>query len=109
AFLRANVEYLPLALFAPILVAAYILSGLKGVQMFHWYMLPVVPFYLLGIVASARAFSRRVGRRVGWVLGLGLIAWTGASLNLGQEARLAPWAPLGVNTVAEDAYSAAGR
>jgi hypothetical protein len=108
AYLSGHRMYLTLALFAPLLVGAYVAAGVRGVQMFHWYLVPLVPFYLIGIVGSLRAATARLARRGAWVAAPILFAWTLAGSNLADDPGLPAWAPLGATNAVERAYMSAG-
>src|SRR5581483_2147335 len=49
---------LPLLLFAPLYALAYTLAGLRGVRMFQWYLVPLVPSYALAVALGAAALAR---------------------------------------------------
>jgi hypothetical protein len=57
-------ETRPLLLFAPCLLAAYLLAALRGVMLFEWYAAPLVPFVLLLIGAAFRRLYPGVGYAV---------------------------------------------
>lgn len=108
-WLRRRPELWALVAFAPLLAAGYALAGLKGVRLFHWYVVPFVPFYLVGLVALLRATTTRAPRPLAALAASLLAAWLLFGLNLGREPHRAALAPLGASTVREDAYAAAGR
>jgi hypothetical protein len=65
-------------LFPSLYVAAYALAGLRGVRMFHWYLIPLVPFYVLVLAVGTQHLAERfrTHRRTASVLfGLLLMAW----------------------------------
>jgi len=99
----------PLAGFGPLLAAAYALAGLRGVPMFQWYLVPLVPFFLLWVVALLRWTTRRMPKPAALAAGAVLIGWTVLGLSLGRDAGHSALAPLGVSLAREDAYAAAGR
>lgn len=65
-----------LALFPIGYVLAYALAGLRGVRMFHWYLVPLVPFYCaaLGLAVERLAASRLLRGRA-WLAYGGLALW----------------------------------
>lgn len=108
-YLRGRPELLPLAGFAPALIALYVLAGLKGVQMFPWYLVPFVPFYLIAIVAAIRTIGIRVGR-LGFSVGASLLfIWTTLGMNLGYNPSQTAFTPLGVVMATENAYHEASK
>ncbi len=99
----------PLTVFAPALATAYAVSGLKGVPMFQWYLVPLLPFFTIGIVALMRCITRPLPRLATILTAMLLVGWTALGLNLGRDVQRGPLAPLGVNLVREDAYAEAAR
>jgi hypothetical protein len=65
---QRNLAWQPFAAFAVLYIAFYAVVGLRGVRLFPWYLVPLVPFYLL----VAAAGLSRVGRP--WLLAL-LVLW----------------------------------
>jgi hypothetical protein len=48
----------PLAFFPLLYAAAYAAAGLRGVRMFHWYVVPLIPFYCVALGLAAERLSR---------------------------------------------------
>jgi hypothetical protein len=65
---QRNLAWQPFAAFAVLYMAFYAVVGLRGVRLFPWYLVPLVPFYLL----VAAAGLSRLGRP--WLLAL-LVLW----------------------------------
>ncbi|MBI4495141.1 MAG: hypothetical protein HY690_20390 [Chloroflexi bacterium] len=67
---------LPLALFPVAYVVAYAAVGLRGVRMFHWYLVPLVPGYcvLLALAARRLGSARLLGGRA-WLAYAALALW----------------------------------
>jgi hypothetical protein len=64
-----QVAWQPFAGFAALYVAFYVMVGLRGVRLFPWYLVPIEPFYLLGLAAGlARlATAARLARQGAWL------------------------------------------
>ncbi len=108
-FVRRRPETLPAVAFAPALALAYAIAGFRNVMLFHWYLVPLVPFYLLGFTA----FLRLLTRHRAWLFRAGsailLMSWMALGLNLWRNPSQSPFRPLGTVLVREDAYIAAAQ
>jgi hypothetical protein len=65
-------------LFPTLYIVAYAVAGLRGVRMFHWYLVPLLPFYALILAGGSQGLARRVPGRpsaAGVLIGVVLIAW----------------------------------
>jgi hypothetical protein len=51
---RANPAAIPWVLFPLLYALAYAAAGARGVRMFHWYIVPLLPFYALLVAAGLR-------------------------------------------------------
>ena len=103
-FLRGKIELLPLVGFAPLLAGAYAVAGARNVHLFPWYLVPLVPFYLLAQVGIVQRVSHCLPRPVALCLGLGLACWMVSGLSLGREQGRSPLAPYGMTLVRERAF-----
>ncbi len=102
---------LPLLLFAPLYALAYALAGLRGVRMFHWYLVPLLPFYVLYLALGVGALVGRGGGRVPWAVPaafLLLALWNLAALGISRGQLDRPTYPVGLVLVREHAYLQAG-
>jgi hypothetical protein len=66
-----NPEARPVVLFAPCLVAAYLLASAHGVMLFGWYAAPLTPFVLLLVGAMFHRLNPGVG-----LAAIIVIVWT---------------------------------
>ena len=102
-YARGAPEALPLMAFAPLLAAAYILATLRGVQFFRWYVSPLVPFYIIGLVVFVAGLSKHWARPAKLVVVALLMAWF-VLPNLGRQAGAPLLLPRGVLLTREAAY-----
>lgn len=78
----------PFALFWALYVGAYVVAGLRGGRLWPWYLVPLVPAWVLVAQAAAHTASRGGGR---WLLALPLlwqlpaINWTAPFLANGAD------------------------
>jgi len=108
--LRARPELWVLSAFAPLLAASYVLAGLRNVELFDWYLVPLLPFYMLGAVLFARRITPRLPGYVAWLTAaVALSLWTALPMSLGQSADRGPFMPRGVATWREQAYAVAAQ
>jgi arabinofuranosyltransferase len=68
---RHGLAWQPFVGFAVLYSAFYALVGLRGVRLFPWYLVPLVPFYLLG---AAAGLTRLGGARAAW-LAAAVLVW----------------------------------
>jgi len=102
----------PRALVIPLLPAlfavAYSALGLRSGLMAEWYLVPLVPFWLIplitGLAAIADGARSAWTRRLVWVLPLTLLVLEISGLNLGRDPSLPASLPLNVWTEREDLY-----
>jgi hypothetical protein len=73
--------------FALLYVVFYAVVGLRGVRLFPWYLVPLVPFYLLG---AAAGLARLGHIRAPWLMLL-VLAWQVPAVDLPH----APLLPVG--------------
>jgi hypothetical protein len=76
-WLRASPPVAAWAWWLVLYVAAYALAGLRGVRMFHWYLVPLTPFYTLLLAQGVRALAERSEQRR-WLSGAAaslLVLW----------------------------------
>ncbi len=101
----------PLLLFAPIYALAYSLAGLRGVRLFHWYLTPLVPFYLLylavGLAAVAARLRLEPPRLAAAAFAL-VVVWDVAALGLSRGWLERPFYPVGLDLTREAVYGAIG-
>ncbi len=90
----------PFAAFVLAYVGAYSLAGLRDVRLFPWYLVPVVPFYLL---ASGTGLTSLGGRRAGWLVA-GLVLWQLPAIDWRQ-----PFLPTGFDLRREALYRQVGQ
>lgn len=90
--------------FAPLLVGAYALAGTRGVRLFPWYVVPLTPFYMLGIAATLRFLARHVSRHLATLAVAAFIAWTVYGLALSTRNGHVFVTPRGFTLAREDAY-----
>jgi hypothetical protein len=94
---RERLPWVPFAMFGALVITFYASIGLRGVRLFTWYAVPLIPLYLLLASAGLRALSRRT-----WLPAL-LLAWQVAAVDWHQ-----PFLPLGDNLVREQVYVQVG-
>jgi hypothetical protein len=100
---------LPAIWFGPLFILAYALSGLRGVPLCPWYMVPLAPFLLLGALSLARQVSHRGPLALQAGLIVLVTAWSLSGLSLGREPGQLPFRPLGITLAKEDALDAAAK
>ena len=98
---------LPLVAFAPALSLAYTLAAVRGMIVFHWYLAPLVPFYLLGFVALVRTSFARPSVR--YAVATILAIWMISGLNLGRDPEIGLLHPRGIDLAREQSYLEAGQ
>ncbi len=97
---RARVSqsmWLPFVLFGLGYVLFHSLAGLRGVRLFPWYLVPMVPLYLLAVAAALRRFPRMPTS----VPVLALLGW-----HLLATDWQHPFSARGVDLRREEAYAA---
>jgi hypothetical protein len=62
----------PFAAFGALYVAFYVVAGLRGVRLFPWYLVPLIPLYVLGAAAGLQRLRWRGSHELAAVL---LLAW----------------------------------
>jgi hypothetical protein len=87
------------AAFAGLLVAFYTFAGLRGARLFPWYLVPLVPFFVLAAAAGLAALG---GRRRWWLAAL-LVAWQLPAIDWRQ-----PLLPAGHELIREQVLLDAG-
>ena len=107
-YLRRSPEMVPLVAFAPILALTLVAEGLRSAHIFPWYLVPFVPFVLLGIVGVLHNVTAHLPK-VGIVAMAVFSLWSLLGLNLGRQSNLATLAPFRVNLAREQAYTQAGQ
>jgi hypothetical protein len=85
--------------FAVLYIALYALVGLRGVRLFPWYLVPLVPFFLLGAAAGLARLGRA---RAPW-LAAAVLVWQLPALDWQHAALLPAGASLWRETVLLDA------
>jgi hypothetical protein len=98
---RRHVAWQPFLAFAVVYAAFYALVGLRGVRLFPWYLVPVVPCYALG---AAAGLARLGGRRAPW-LAAGVLLWQLPAIDWLHD----PLLPSGDTFWRESALLEAGR
>jgi hypothetical protein len=79
--IRANPAAIPWVLFPLLYALAYAAAGARGVRMFHWYIVPLVPFYALLLAVGLRtATGNRRGPVLGWAAFVLVALWWTPSL-----------------------------
>jgi hypothetical protein len=94
---QQRVAWQPFAAFAILYLAFYMVVGLRGVRLFPWYMVPIVPFYVLAIAAGLARL------RAPW-LTAALVVWQLAAIDWHQ-----PLLPAGEDLAREQLYVSVGR
>lgn len=91
-----------------IFVATYSLLGLRGSLMAEWYLIPLIPFWLLGLMAGFGSIARPdvpVSRRIAGHSGaIVLLALALTALNWGRDRSRPLLLPLNVWRAREDLY-----
>jgi hypothetical protein len=113
---RRSVRDEPRALVFPmfplIFTAVYSLLGLRGDLMAEWYLVPLVPFWLiplfLGLASIAEGVHRASFRPLVWLLPGALLVAELSGFNLGRYPGVPFALPLNVWTEREDLYLQAG-
>jgi hypothetical protein len=86
----------------------YSLLGLRGSLMAEWYLVPLVPFWLIllfsGLAAVGQEVQRTSMRGLVWALPLALLLIEVASLNLGRDETRPATLPLNVWVEREELY-----
>jgi hypothetical protein len=82
---RHALGWQPFVGFVLLYVAFYAVVGLRGVRVFPWYLVPLIPFYLLG---AASGLARLGQLRGSWVA-VGLLVWQLPAIDW-QQAPLLP-------------------
>jgi hypothetical protein len=100
--MRLHAEQLawqPYAAFAGLYLAFYVVAGLRGVRLFPWYLVPMVPFYVL---AAAAGLARLRPTAYAW-LAAALVVWQLPAIDWRQ-----PLMPLGQDLGREHLYLSVG-
>lgn len=89
-------EWRPFVVFAPGLFAAYMFATAIGVGLFPWYGTPLVPFFLVGVVAIGQRATR--GKHIFFALTLGIafLLLPAFGLTLWRDPEIHPLAPKGI-------------
>ena len=96
---RDQVVWQPFAAFAALYLAFYVVVGLRGVRLFPWYLVPVMPFYVLGVAAG---LARLRASGVAW-LAAALVVWQLPAIDWRQ-----PLMPVGHDLGREHLYLSVG-
>jgi hypothetical protein len=107
--IRRKPELWPLTAFPVALFGGYCLAATRGTLVFPWYLVPLAPFYLLALSRTMHVLWQRwrhstVAVVIALSLGLELL-----DLSLGRLPGQPLLAPIDLDLVRENAYSAAGR
>jgi hypothetical protein len=94
--------------FAPCSLLFYSLVGIRGVEMFPWYLVPIVPFYFLGAVGVLKVLWRLLPP-AGALATLLLVAWTLFGLDLQDNQGAIAMEPRGVDRSHEIAFLLAAK
>jgi hypothetical protein len=101
---RANLAVLPWLLFPLAYTLAYSAAGFRGVRMFHWYLVPLLPFYALFLAAGVRAVMQarwlRAAPALRWLPVALLLAWWVPGLVSAQQVGY----PIGFTDARERLY-----
>ncbi|HEX6509920.1 MAG TPA: hypothetical protein VF221_20020 [Chloroflexota bacterium] len=93
--------------FGPILTVLYALSGMRRVEFFPWYLVPLAPCYLLGVVGALRVVATRVTAAPA-LLGAALfLGWSSYAFNLTSNRHEAVFAPRGLSQETVNGYRTA--
>ncbi len=92
----------PFAAFAMVYVAFYVAVGARGVRLFPWYLVPIEPFYLMGLAAGL-ARIRHAGRTLPWVAAA-LVLWQLPAIDWHH-----PLLPAGQDLAREQLYLSVGQ
>lgn len=94
--------------FPVVFAAAYAVLGLRGSLLAEWYLVPLTPFWLLGLFYGLSTLFRQFAARRAAALTLAsgaLIAIAQvAGLNWGRDPSRSPWVPSAIWTVREGQY-----
>jgi hypothetical protein len=107
--MRQYPDFLPLLLFAPLLLCAYIVAACKGGRLFAWYAVPFTPFVLLASLFLFRKLCARMSVVINILIGVVLFGLTLSGLNLGRNPQQSFLYPTVLNVTRERAYADAGR
>lgn len=94
-----GVTWQPFAAFAALYVAFYVIVGLRGVRLFPWYLVPLIPFYML----AAAAGLAKLGRAAPAWLAAALVLWQAPAIDWRQ-----PLMPVGQDLGREALYLSVG-
>ena len=103
-YLRGHPECLTLVGFAPLLAIAYMVAGARNVILFYWYVVPLVPFYLFGIVVFLQRVTTRLPRIGVAAIASALLFWTVLGMGLGRDAKRSLFWPVGLSLSHEESY-----
>ena len=96
------------SIYLVIFTSVYSLLGLRGSLMAEWYLVPLVPFWLIplfsGLAVVDQGVQRASMRGLVWALPLALLVIEVASLNLGRDETKPATLPLNVWVEREELY-----
>jgi len=105
---REEPETTAIPLYVLIFTGVYSLLGLRGALMAEWYLVPLVPFWLIplffGLAFAGQRIQRASARTLVWALPLTLALLAAVSLNWNRDSQRPPTLPLNVWDEREQAY-----
>jgi arabinofuranosyltransferase len=97
---RRHIPWQPFVAFGVLYFGFYALVGLRGVRIFPWYLVPIIPLYLL---VAAAGLARFGGLRMPWLAAL-LLVWQLPTIDWRQ-----PLLPSGETLLREQLFAEVGQ
>lgn len=105
---RTDRRYWALFIFPVLFTGTYSVLGLRQALLFEWYFVPLLPYYLLGILAGLTSLLRRFAPHAHFAaaltLSLVVVVSQIGGLGLGRLPDRGPLVPIAVTTEREDYY-----
>lgn len=100
-YVSAHLAQVPLVLFPPIVIGGYAAAGVRNALHFDWYLVPLIPFALLLVVALLASASR-YRKWSALLAATAFAAWHVHGFGVGHDVGM----PMGLQRVREESYAA---